>query len=869
MHSYSESEVPSSQGGGMTFKGQLYPFQEEAVQMMLSRGSLLLAHGLGLGKTVTSIAACEELIDDGSVECVLVVCPASLKWQWARQLHNFTDGALVKVIEGTKGDRRAQYRGVKRGDYEYVICNYEQVVQDWDIIRHLTFDAVVCDEVVAIKNPGAKRSRHVKRLDAPYKFGLSGQPIENKPEELFCVDASTEVLSNHGWLQHDQLSVGDVVLTLNHATGVSEWQPVQAVNQFAVQDQDMISMEHTSHSSLTTPNHRWPVERVQQSGGHITGRRRDWATSDSFRWGDRVPIAAECADLPTEQRYTDALVELVAWFYTEGHIRKLRNGMPGKAVTITQNTSDASRIRGVLGSVLGPESGPFPRTGQQVDGIPRWREDCDGLVSIFKLNTSAGAQLLMHAPNRVPSCDFLLSMTRAQLSLFIEVSMLADNNGQHWFSQKDHGCAEAFQLACVLAGHATSIRPNPKVDYDRNGNPYHMTTVCLRRQHYLSPGQSPRLGKTVRYTGTVWCPTTPNGTWLARRNGSVYFTGNSIMQWIDPEVLGPHAMFDKTFIVRNNWGAVKHYRNLRTLRERMTKAMHRVTRHEVADQMPSVVEKSYIIDMDPATQRLYRRIVVELLKVIASAPKLGSFNLASHYAGVDDGGAMGEIMPRLMALRMLCDHPALLTYSADNFDDPDTKAGSAYASSLQSLGLLDGLNFKSSPKLKQTLEVVDDFLDADPLNKVVLFSFFKPMLRLLQADCKWDSEMYTGDLTPHERDDAVQRFQNDPKCRVFFSSDAGGIGVDIPAGNLLISYDLPWSAGKWEQRNGRIIRISSEWPEVTLISMLMRDSIEERMYDMLEEKSAVASAWLDGEGIDAQGTFTLSLGTLADFLYEH
>jgi SNF2 family DNA or RNA helicase len=143
------------------------------------------------------------------------------------------------------------------------------------------------------------------------------------------------------------------------------------------------------------------------------------------------------------------------------------------------------------------------------------------------------------------------------------------------------------------------------------------------------------------------------------------------------------------------------------------------------------------------------------------------------------------------------------------------------------------------------------------------------MLWLLGKHLGRDFELFTGDQTPRERDDAVQRFTNDKNCRVLLSSDAGGIGLDLPVANYLISYDLPWSAGKFEQRNGRILRISSEWPEVTLISMMMRDSVEERMYDMLMEKSAVASAWLDGKGIDAQGTFALTLGSLADFLEEH
>ena len=167
-----------------------------------------------------------------------------------------------------------------------------------------------------------------------------------------------------------------------------------------------------------------------------------------------------------------------------------------------------------------------------------------------------------------------------------------------------------------------------------------------------------------------------------------------------------------------------------------------------------------------------------------------------------------------------------------------------------------------------TLEVVGDILAADPKNKVVIFSFFKPMLQIIGRSLGVDYALFTGDQTPRERDAAVERFTGEAGCRVLLSSDAGGIGVDLPVANYLISYDLPWSAGKFEQRNGRIVRISSKWPEVTILSMLMRDSIEERMYEMLETKMAVAAAWMDGEGVDEAGSFELNLSTLADFLME-
>jgi SNF2 family DNA or RNA helicase len=122
-----------------------------------------------------------------------------------------------------------------------------------------------------------------------------------------------------------------------------------------------------------------------------------------------------------------------------------------------------------------------------------------------------------------------------------------------------------------------------------------------------------------------------------------------------------------------------------------------------------------------------------------------------------------------------------------------------------------------------------------------------------------------GGMSASERDASKQQFGRDPNTRVFLSSDAGGYGVDLPMANHLISYDLPWSAGKLDQRESRIIRLSSEFPHVTVTSFVMKGSLEERQYDMLQEKRLINMAFID-KGYDAHGQYEITLGSLSDFL---
>jgi SNF2 family DNA or RNA helicase len=348
----------------------------------------------------------------------------------------------------------------------------------------------------------------------------------------------------------------------------------------------------------------------------------------------------------------------------------------------------------------------------------------------------------------------------------------------------------------------------------------------------------------------------------------------SIMEWVDHRVLGPADIFESHFVRRDGHGRVTGYKNLRTLHRLLSSAMARKTRAEVADQMPAVVEEQVLVDFDPKGRRLYRAIAADLLAMMDSTRVTGTFDPDAFYAGQGQKGTkeMGEVMSRLTCLRMLCDHPNLLresaaAYEATHVNMAGVKAGSRYADMLMQSKALDGVIF--GPKLMAVYELVKEILEADPKNKVVVFSFFKGSLRLIQEATAGltQSVMFHGDLSAKEREHSRQVFATNEDVRLFLSSDAGGYGLDLPMANYLISYDLPWSAGKWDQRCARIVRLSSEFPEVTLISVLMKGSIEERQYDVLTMKQRVGLAVVDGVGFDRKtGTLDLDLDSLSDFL---
>lgn len=184
------------------FTGELFPYQYEAVDRVLSDRRILVAYSMGTGKTVLTIAALEELFGQGDIRCCVVMVPSSLKWQWAQAIAAFTDTPtrtitlrgmdlvvptedVCTVVNGTPKQRQRQWQAARHADY--VIVSYGAVLHDWRHLCALPADALVLDEASAIKNFSAQTTKRVKKLRPPVRIALTGTPVENRAEEVFSI----------------------------------------------------------------------------------------------------------------------------------------------------------------------------------------------------------------------------------------------------------------------------------------------------------------------------------------------------------------------------------------------------------------------------------------------------------------------------------------------------------------------------------------------------------------------------------------------------------------------------------------------------------------------------------------------------------
>jgi SNF2 family DNA or RNA helicase len=149
----------------------------------LARYSLggILADDMGLGKTLQTIvyiASCPEQLH-------LVVCPTSLVYNWQDEFLNFAPNLRTQVITGTPEERRSMI--CNNNNVDVFITSYPLIRRDIEEYMKVKFDTMFIDEAQFIKNPASLNAKSVKRVNASYKFALTGTPIENSLSELWSI----------------------------------------------------------------------------------------------------------------------------------------------------------------------------------------------------------------------------------------------------------------------------------------------------------------------------------------------------------------------------------------------------------------------------------------------------------------------------------------------------------------------------------------------------------------------------------------------------------------------------------------------------------------------------------------------------------
>lgn len=330
-----------------------------------------------------------------------------------------------------------------------------------------------------------------------------------------CVDTQTEALTRRGWQLVDDLCSDDEILTLNPETDQIEWQHPDKINKFHY-DGPMVAWDNRI-DAVTTPNHRWLVERkigrpwnkrYQREFARTSLAEGDDRAVPDLREGSHVIVGGGTpggfADAPF---WPDEVVETVGWYVTEGSDHFSPQGWQSMHLSQKNYVADIRRLaqfwkeRGATFSEV---------TSARTDGVFTWY-----------LGKGVREILMAAAPGKRITPEFLCSLTLEQGKLLRKV--LVDGDGTRhkkktgnvrtiWY-QNDPRRKDGYQMLCAMLGIRTNQRP---VAVDEYGSRTIETLSTVKRAKIAAaPG------------GVVWCPTVPNGVWFARRNGNTYWTGNS------------------------------------------------------------------------------------------------------------------------------------------------------------------------------------------------------------------------------------------------------------------------------------------------------------------------------------------------------
>jgi len=172
------------------------PHQKEAIQKLVENKKFILADDMGLGKTTTTIIAALE----ANAKKVLIICPATLKINWKREIENYSDKSIY-IAEGKNFSTES----------DYVIINYDIIKNFHDPkkkeesqILLANFDLVIIDEAHYIKNGQAQRTKlindFVKNIDRLWL--LTGTPMTSRPMDYFNLLSLVDSPVSKNWLAY-------------------------------------------------------------------------------------------------------------------------------------------------------------------------------------------------------------------------------------------------------------------------------------------------------------------------------------------------------------------------------------------------------------------------------------------------------------------------------------------------------------------------------------------------------------------------------------------------------------------------------------------------------------------------------------------
>jgi transposase len=325
-----------------------------------------------------------------------------------------------------------------------------------------------------------------------------------------CVDEETEILTRDGWKTQEMFTGTEVVATYNLETMRLEWQ-VATGKTVAPYEGLMAHVKNARLDMLLTPNHRVVMQRLTKGGEFLTEVRRAEETSgNNSRW--RIPQAADGLEPSDPLDVSPDMASVLGWVLAEGSFVK---GSSGVIVDQSHRVNEqyCAEIRDAL-------------TGAGIMFNERPNDD-DGMTR-FYIKAESGRQIREMIPDKLLTPALALNLRRESAQALLDALLRGDgtlgetSTGKpRWrWIQKSRVNMDLFQALALRLGISSAV------SWARGD----IGVASVRLQPYATwQCHFGEILRWIQFRGIVWCPSTPNTTWVARRMGKIFVTGNSYL----------------------------------------------------------------------------------------------------------------------------------------------------------------------------------------------------------------------------------------------------------------------------------------------------------------------------------------------------
>lgn len=392
--------------------------------------------------------------------------------------------------------------------------------------------------------------------------GTFSASVKNAAGSGACVDTETEVLTEFGWKRYDEVNVGDMIYTINYDKGeVMELNEV--IHMTIKQSDNNYRMTSRSFDALSTHDHNWFLlqryyNRTDNTPAILQFTSEEIANLKSSPTYNIPHVSIANVDTVTQSRqHPLALYRLVGLIAGDGSISK----SSGRIELVASSRGSVEQVMTIydLNDQLFGDKAPVPDNNKGGIGLFRWsytKEQREYLLQFFDVEWNSKLEQSRFIKKLNPS--IFQGMDYEAASALLDGYMMSDGHedykrGGRSFRNAEQALIDDFMAVATLCGNnarqVTDHRGGTYIQFPGNRKPslqQDIHTVWLRDAKYTSCAKHQMKVEHVTEEITVWCPTVVNGNFIAKRNGTIYVTGNcGLIQFMPKTAIGLGTTVDK------------------------------------------------------------------------------------------------------------------------------------------------------------------------------------------------------------------------------------------------------------------------------------------------------------------------------------